>query len=143
VNLRVQSTTASTQSAHDGNTSIQTWTLQPFVGSCPPQHVPLCGQSRRSDQECFERNTSKVTFVRAQKETKRTHDDATIKSSHAAKRWLSILDDDDAGHELGRVTHSDFEMLKVNIRNKSIVVVVPVPSDDAAGETMNQHIRLK
>ena len=44
---------------------------------------------------------------------------------------------------MGWVTHSDFETLKGKIKNKSVVLVVPVPSDDEAGETMNQRVRLK
>ena len=85
--------------------------------------------------------TSSATFVRAQKGTKRPYDHANIKTRPAAKHWLNILDQ--TGHELGRVTHSDFEILKGKMIDKSVVVVVPVPSDDEPGEPMNQYVRLK
>jgi hypothetical protein len=108
---------------------------------CAPDDVlPLADKAEEAIKNALNA-PSIATFVGAQKGTKRPHDDATIQTSPATPSWLNILNR--TGQELGRVTHSDFEMLKGKIENKSVVLVVPVPSDDEAGETMNQCVRLK
>jgi hypothetical protein len=111
-----------------------------LLGRAPDDVFPLADKAEEAINNAL-KVTSRATFVRAQKGTKRPYDDATIKSGFVAKHWLNVLDQ--TGHELGRVTHSDFEILKGKMKNKSVVVVVPVPSDDEPGEPMNQYIRLK
>jgi hypothetical protein len=114
-----------------------------LLGRTPDDILPLADKAEEVIKNALKAVTSKAAFVGPQKGTKRPHDDAAIKTLHATRTWLNILDHN--GHELklGRVTHSDFEILKGKMKNKSVVVVVPVPSDDEPGETMNQYVRLK
>jgi hypothetical protein len=111
-----------------------------LLGRAPDAVFPLADQGEDAINNAL-KATSRATFVRAQKGTKRPCDDANVKTRFPAKHWLNVLDQ--TGHESGRVTHSDFEMLKEKMENKSVVVVVPVPSDDEPGEPMNQCVRLK
>jgi hypothetical protein len=113
-----------------------------LLSRTPDDILPLADKAEEAIKNSL-KVTSKAAFVGAQKGTKRPHDDAAIKTMNAPKTWLNILDH--TGHELklGRVTHSDFEIMKGKMKNKSVVVVVPVPSDDETGETMNQYVRLK
>jgi hypothetical protein len=110
----------------------------------PDDVLPLADKTEEAINNALN-VTSRATFVRAQKGTKRPYDDSTLQTRKPplSKSWLNVLDQ--TGHELGRVTHSDFEILKGKMKNKSVVVVlpVPVPSDDEPGETMNQYVRLK
>jgi hypothetical protein len=90
-------TTATTENVHDGST-IQNWTVQPFVTHRAPDHhdedvLPFLADNHA--EEAIE-NALKVpsiaTFVRAHEGFKRPHDDATIKTRAAPKSWLNFLD---------------------------------------------------
>ena len=121
-------------------TSFKLGRFNHLLGRAPDDIFHLADKTEEAIENALN-VTSSAAFVRAQKGTKRPYDDVNIKTRFAAKHWLNILDQ--TGHELGRVTHSDFEILKGKMKNKSVVVVVPVPSDDEPGEPMNQYVRLK
>ena len=62
-----------------------------LLGRAPDDMLPLADKTEEAINNALEA-TSRATFVRAQKGTKRPCDDSNVKTRFAAKTWLNVLD---------------------------------------------------